>query len=129
MAKNKQIMLEDLVPPLHWCKQIPHPHFWNSAMCWRTFNKGRRDEYTIVFPTGTLDPHDDDVPAPTCQEILDDLRTFTDFPTLYCNPIGWVADCDVSVTSKWAVREKASKDHPALALLKLWFEAKGIEVK
>ena len=72
--RKKQIMLEDIVPPLALCKQIPHPHFWNSAMCWRTFNKGRKDEYTIVFPTGTLDPHDDDVPAPTLQEILADME-------------------------------------------------------
>lgn len=67
---TKQNDLKDLVPSLELCKKIPHPHFWNSALCWRTFNKGRKDEYTIVFPTGTLDPHDDDIPAPTMQEIM-----------------------------------------------------------
>lgn len=73
MKKKKQIMLEDLVPSLALCKQIPHGEFWNSALCWRTFNKGRKDEYTIVFPTGTIDPHDDDVPAPTLEEIMADM--------------------------------------------------------
>lgn len=66
----KQTDLQDLVPPLELCKKIPKPHFWNSALCWRTFNQGRKDEYTIVFPNGTLDPHDDDIPAPTLQEIM-----------------------------------------------------------
>ena len=75
MEKQKQTMLEDIVPPLELCRLIPHPHFWNSAMCWRTSNKGRKDEYTIVFPTGTLDPWDDDIPAPTLQEILKELIT------------------------------------------------------
>lgn len=69
-AIPKQTQLEDLVPPLELCKQIPHGCFQLTAMCWRTFNKGRRDQYTIVFPTGTLDPWDDDVPAPTVAEIM-----------------------------------------------------------
>lgn len=129
MKKKKQIMLEELMPSLALCKQIPHGEFWNSALCWRTFNKGRKDEYTIVFPTGTIDPHDDDVSAPTCQEILEDLRAFTNNPTLWGRPTGWCADCDVSMTSEWDVREKESKDNPANALLELWFEVKGIEVQ
>ena len=75
MEKQKQTMLEDIVPPLELCRLIPHPRFWNSAMCWRTFNKSRKDEYTIVFPTGTLDPWENDIPAPTLQEILKELIT------------------------------------------------------
>lgn len=131
MQNKKQKDLADLVPPLHFCKQIPHGEFQFTAMCWRTFNKGRNDEYTIVFPTGTLDPHDDDVPAPTAEEIMEDLDTFTANPTLWKNPACWTADCDVSgnSASDWDVREKRSKDLPTLALLRLWFQAKGIEVK
>ena len=128
--KKKPTMLKDLVPPLEMCKQIPHGEFWNSAMCWRTFNKGRRDEYTIVFPTGTLDPWDDDVPAPTAIEILEDLATFSDFPTLYVNKAGfWVADCDVSATDEPDIIDKFSESNPALPALLVWFAAKGIEVK
>lgn len=74
MEKQKQTMLKEIVPPLELCRLIPHPHFWHSAMCWRTFNKGRKDEYTIVFPTGTLDPLDDDIPAPTIAEIMNDMH-------------------------------------------------------
>lgn len=127
--QKKQVMLEELVPPLHWCKLIPNGEFWNSALCWRTFNKGRKDEYTIVFPTGTIDPHDDDVPAPTCQEILEALDEITANPTLWKNPACWTADCDFSgkSASNWDVREKRSKENPALALLRLWLEAKGIK--
>lgn len=130
MNTKKQKDLSDLVPPLHFCKQIPHGEFQFTAMCWRTFNKGRNDEYTIVFPTGTLDPHDDDVPAPTAEEIMEDLATFSSFPTLYYNKSGfWVADCDVSPTGEPDIIDNFSKQYPALAMLGVWFQAKGIEVK
>lgn len=117
MEKQKQTMLEDIVPPLSLCKQIPHPHFWNAAMCWRTFNKGRKDEYTIVFPTGTLDPHDDDVPAPTLQEILAE--------------IGWgrvthkrnVFLCETRKTQGGF----AGGYNAAEVALQIWFNKKGIK--
>lgn len=128
MEKQKQTMLEDLVPPLALCKQIPHPHFWNAAMCWRTFNKGRKDEYTIVFPTGTLDPHDDDVPAPTLQEILEELHKQQEDVFLKWSETAY---------NEWFVnaythnREdyQAHDSNPATAALKVWLNHKGIEVK
>ena len=130
MNEKKTRQLEEIVPPLHFCKQIPKQEFQFTAMCWRTFNRGRKDQYTIVFPTGTLDPWDDDVPAPTAIEILEDLATFSDFPTLYVNKAGfWVADCDVSATDEPDIIDKFSKSNPALAALLVWFTAKGIEVK
>lgn len=74
--------LEKLVPPLEMCKAAveKYPEAWRrdfarseweqTALCWRTFNPGRRDEYTIVFFTGSLDYESGDVNAPTLAEIL-----------------------------------------------------------
>lgn len=74
--------LEDIVPPLEMCKEAAgkFPEAWRrdfarreweqTALCWRTFNRGRKDEYTIVFFTGSLDYESGDVNAPTLAEIL-----------------------------------------------------------
>lgn len=60
--------LKDIVPPLELCKKAEarFPEAWKhdfcrdewhqTALCWRTFNRGRKDEYCIVFFTGALDP-------------------------------------------------------------------------
>lgn len=134
MEKQKQTMLEEIVPPLELCHLIPHPHFWNSAMCWRTFNKGRKDEYTIVFPTGTLDPWDDDIPAPTLQEILKELVT--------CD-LKW-EDADIAATANAVIgtaeyyqannifaQQQCMKPVPKTAedALLMWFELIGNDKK
>ena len=126
MEKKKQTMLEDIVPPLELCRLIPHPHFWNSAMCWRTFNKGRKDEYTIVFPTGTLDPWDDDIPAPTVQEIMAELPDDNGCTAWFCqhNCGEWsMGNCERDLH----VKNGTEDSNPAIAALKLWLKLKGIE--
>ena len=115
---NKQTDIKDLVPPLELCKKIPHPHFWNSALCWRTFNKGCRDEYTIVFPTGTLDPHDDDIPAPTLPEIMESA------PWMRVTYKNRIFLCEVRKTKGGF----AGGYNAAEAALQIWLKKQGVEI-
>lgn len=116
----KRYELTDVVADLSLCREIPASLgvILSTALCWRTFNKGRKDEYTIVFPTGTLDPHDDDVPAPTVVELLDALHQVSELPTLWRKNSGYVCDCwrdGICIT-------KTSSSNPASALLEVLIE-------
>lgn len=61
---------ENLVPSLETCRLIPkNSPFCNSVLVWHTANKGHVDEYTHI----TFRQDDEDMPAPTLAEILEEL--------------------------------------------------------
>ena len=64
--------LEDLVPPLELCEEIPFPKFENSVFVWDRINQW-------ILQRTEIDYNDEEdgfyVPAPTLQEILEDLPT------------------------------------------------------
>lgn len=104
--------LKDLVPPLELCKLIPEGEFEDSAMIrcdrkpyilrreWIRKDAGRKDN---VFP------------APTLQEILEDLPQGVELS----RDSEWF--CSLDMTNEYY--EKT----PATAALKVWLKLKGIE--
>lgn len=100
--------LEDLVPPLDLCKQIPHGFFDDSALVWEKYDD-------FVCPRGIAVPLTS-IPAPTLAEIIYELDNNADI---------WQDDDGI-----WSVfnypyghesgMTKDSPINPATAALKLW---------
>lgn len=128
--------LESIVPPLELCRQAEKkfPEAWRldfcpdewhqTALCWRTFNKGRKDEYTIVFFTGSLDYENGDVNAPTLEEIRRTLRN------LSVDTVDGTICVSCKIDPETWITENAKDDNDVTAAaLRLWFKEKGIEVE
>ncbi len=125
--------LEDLVPPLELCKEAAEkfPEAWRrdfcqdewhqTALCWRTFNKWRNDEYTIVFFTGSLDYENGDVNAPTLVEIIEVLPMRTDGIGVTRGFNGWSLVSNVASF----IEEKSLIS----AALKLWMKVQNEKMK
>lgn len=132
--------LETIVPDFKLCEQIPEGcHFYESALVWHTFNKGRADEYTIVM---FRQDYDEDVPAPTLAEILAELpnhihdasgdKWLVVFDTRNIDNQYQVGYAAIDARSKRVTSHgvyRARDENPATAALRLWLRAKGIEVK
>ena len=115
--------LEDLVPPLELCKQIPDGAFEESAFIWHWAEK---DKPYWEFPLyrsrkSDLEAIKDRVcPAPTLAEIMDALvRLGT------CPGCDWIMNIDGEVYGSVNVRQRSvgfcGNKFPATAL-KLWME-------
>lgn len=102
--------LENLVPPLELCKQIPDGEFRDSALVWCRVRGENdvcpREQWVGVGGTRPI-------PAPTLEEIINKL------PHEYEDCRFYVCDNGI---------EYATHDGVEEALL-LWFEIKGIKVK
>ena len=102
--------LKSIVPPPELCTQIPDVEFRDSALVWCRV-RGEND----VCPreqwvgVGGRNP----IPAPTLEEILDDLF----FTAVFCKGGIWVID---------RFYEYPTESEEAL---RLWLTVKGIEVK
>lgn len=114
--------LEQLVPPLELCKQIPEGAFADSALVWQCamFLATMPPKYVWeVRPRNECFGHEVP-PAPTLAEILEAL------------PCDMLADFYLSPTDRGTYRidmvmndtasEIANGDTPATAALKLWME-------
>ena len=100
--------LENIVPPLELCKQIPVGEFEDSALVWcRVRGEGvvcQREHWVGVFG---MSP----VPAPTLEEVLEEIGKVENWDTAtITRPIG--VNARIVDTA-----------------MKRWFEVKGIEVK
>lgn len=66
--------LENLVPPLELCQQMPEGSFDDSALVWQASTTAIELEW-IVVPRGQSEPIMWRLPAPTLAEILEALPT------------------------------------------------------
>jgi len=116
--------LEDLVPPLELCKQIPDGAFADSALVWEgsgtaIWQRGGKC-YWHQIKCGT-----EMFPAPTLQEIM---VAIYDLGSL-C-PTCWLARGWWEINTEFHKRASAGNpDNPAAAALKLWLELHGEEKK
>lgn len=117
--------LEDLVPPLELCKQIPEGKFKDSALVWSSgYIKGNYVISQRGYGCGYI------APAPTLQEIMNNLPTSIGdkiklIPVLLDRrfkgdfQIGYARNCSYGgLTSHKKYREHDL--NPATAALRLW---------
>lgn len=124
--------IEDLVPPLDLCKLIPQGEFENSALVWRVPNCSfpLEDEFYGIHERGKCESwmKEKQIPAPTLQEILEDLPHDDAYNDLL---VGYSAKVDKF--TGWHIyyngdRKRHCYDQNAAnAALKLWLKNKGIE--
>ena len=121
--------IEDLVPPMKLCKQIPAGKFKDSALVWREDEDGLE----LVMPREIAEFEKEGIPAPTLQEILEDMAVGDEImkshsPELIYNRFcgGWIIrgrtlniNCDRIFPDWFDERDKTS---PVTAALKLWLE-------
>ena len=98
----------DLLPPLDLCKMIPDGAFKDSMMVWR---RGYQAFPISIEQRTPFTPYEQ-IPAPTLQEILEELPGQNHITT-------GVGRWDVS---NEYVAIAVYGDNPATAALKLWFE-------
>lgn len=119
--------LENLVPPLELCKQIPAGEFRDSALVWETYySKYSIKPVLIDRKTSESTPHEfveNVYPAPTLNEIMDMLKDVTERPNIYYGKLTKTWVCD-SMEYLAPIRDKTSVS----AAIRLWFKLKGIEV-
>ena len=113
--------LESLVPPLDLCKQIPAGEFENSALSWY-----KTGQY-YVFPRKRFGKQYQVAPAPTLQEILNELPKYNENEvTLACVPSFLPGDKGRIFGEAWSVgytaKSSVTDATPATAALKLWLE-------
>ena len=110
--------LENLVPPVELCKQIPAGEFKDSALVWDIHGKfdkwhvEKRVKRSVRFGDyGRMSPPHADISAPTLEEVLEAIGEVENWDTAtITRPIG--VNARIVDTA-----------------LKRWFEVKGIEVK
>ena len=117
--------LEDLVPPLELCRQIPEGKFDDSALVWyRATISG--DYVCLPRLYKNVDAARTAAPAPTLAEILEALYKMSGSAVKVsrrCERVGcwWV--------SAWIDRNSISRqdmNNPATAALRLWLEVNGV---
>lgn len=77
MEKTKQTMLEDLVPPLSLCKQIPQGEFENTVFQWQEAALKNGSNSVEIIPHYPLEWKHPEwamlYPAPTVAEIMEKM--------------------------------------------------------
>lgn len=120
--------LENLIPPLELCKQIPAGEFEDSALVWEKSEKYFQATEIIDYEYKVVarDESKGGFPAPTLAEILNALYK----QDRYENKL---KICPVFHGGEWSIGysyQKVEKDFDlTAAALRLWFRVKGIEVK
>ena len=117
--------LEDLVPPMELCEQIPEGKFEDSACVW--CGDQFFEHITVVPRTYSGVQRDGDIaPAPTLAEImlaLDEAGFFS--PTCYRKANTWCVDCEDDPIDEDASKlpclfDAEDNDNSATAALRLW---------
>ena len=124
--------LTELVPPLELCKKIPDGEFEKSVFIWMEVEASATMEKTWSLMQGT--PYarqrpNRKIPAPTLQEIMEDLPHDDAYNDLL---IGYSERVD-KFTGWHVYYNGDSKRHcydqsAVTAALKLWLKLKGIEI-
>ena len=111
--------LEDLVPPLELCKQIPEGKFKDSALVW--WNKTEPSVYPRE-DVPSLVIHGYSYPAPTLQEILREMASHPNKFRMITVEVEDPNDFTVVVQFHDYWRDFQYDKNPATAALKLWLE-------
>lgn len=115
--------LKELVPPLNLCKLIPKGEFAETALMWIEVEipQENKKEWRVVNATKPiLACHNPKYPAPTLEEILEELFFISNGFDLACF---WDGGWHVKTNEG----EKFSGISPVCGALKLWLELKGVE--
>lgn len=123
--------LEDIVPTLELCEQIPAGEFEDSALVWDIHGKfdkwhvEKRVNRSVRFGEyGVMSPPHADIPAPTLAEILAELPPGkTGLSTVQTLDHKY-AGCRLDTSNDIREFEDASRN-PATAALRLWFKVRG----
>lgn len=125
MNEKPRRRLEDLVPPLDLCKQIPEGEFRNSVLVWVYYYAGWHDnrEWSVFERTGeeNVDLY---YPAPTLVEILEDLAgKGVQLPQPYLLPSSSKKHGRWIVLGSWRKQDRVvSAERLEVAALTLWLE-------
>ena len=116
--------LEDLVPPLELCKQIPEGEFADSALVW-LIKVQEEPEVWERDKTNSIPPIWSKIPAPTLQEIMKELPAYNEKEICLCCIADFPEYGKKRVLGEaWRVgyteRESKLDTNPATAALKLW---------
>lgn len=116
--------IENIVPPVELCKQIPAGEFEDTALVWVV--KGNEEECAPRTMFNAIPNSWKVFSAPTLEEILDALYK----QDRYENKL---KICPVFPGGEWSIGysyQKVEKDFDlTAAALRLWFKVKGIEVE
>ena len=104
--------LERIVPPLELCKRIPAGEFEDSAMVWVDGNTQNPKDIFVEPRRYAIDGTF--IPAPTLEEILDEMVSFRASFCVHGMAIG---------NNFYGYPTSAEE------ALRLWFKVKGIEVE
>ena len=130
--------IEDLVPPLELCNQIPEGKFENSLLVYaERFRNGLCLDFAeVIMPrveAEESDSHRIIAPAPTLAEIVEALYKEAEgccqIVNCFYDKEGWgvVADYECHDDSGYGSSYEQTKDpNPATAALKLWLKAEGV---
>lgn len=121
--------LNEIVPPLELCKQIPDGEFADSVLGHHRYRiKNGKEHYEVIQRGNTHSLTDVQHPAPTLQEILEDLTKLCVTPEIcYANKNYWQAHCETLDDDGIFNYHLRSSTTPATAALRLWLKLKGIE--
>ena len=119
--------LEDIVPPLELCKRIPAGKFEKSVLVWTAHGVRSVEELSRLEFCKNLPIRKMTFPAPTLEEILDELGNKT--VCLYDGIRYEVSVCmrerDIKTKEhQWRQYGEADRN-PAAAALRLWLKVKG----
>ena len=106
--------LETLVPPPELCRRIPVGKFADSALVWTQGVDGM----FIDFRNARPEDEEGNLPAPTLEEILEELRRAEFTTALFTCGDTWMLK---TLKHNKTVFER--DDNPAVAALRLWLEA------
>ena len=127
--------LESIVPPVELCKLIPAGEFEDTALVWDIHGKfdkwhvEKRVKRSVRFGDyGVTSPPHADIPAPTLEEIINELPDEyndgrLDIGTDY---LEYITYDEFLVDDAYFCSEQ---DGFAAAAIRLWFKVKGIEVE
>lgn len=124
--------LQDLVPPLELCKQIPKGEFEDSAFYWfadlMQINKTTPHEYKYTVHEADYKGYNWGgfrcFPAPTLQEILEDLPWDFEFSRCYEDNVPTEKYITIIGTEIGEVGDSGVK-----STMKTWLNIKGINKK
>lgn len=117
--------LKSLVPPPDLCKQIPAGEFADSALVWcRVRGEDAVCPRTQWVGVDGMGP----VPAPTSEEIIIEIGKTYKYPKLtYCYNYWDITSYTGSTNAEiFCIKPEPTASEVAI---RLWFKAKGIEVK
>lgn len=112
--------LEDIVPPLELCKQIPFPKFEDSVFIWE-----RKNDWILQRTNMDCDLEEEGyyVPAPTLEEIIKAIKTKTYCKDDLCNHKYDLHYCAIDLKWIFCFGENfAVADTLSSVALKLWLE-------